>query len=164
MMRLNKKGFTLIELMIVLAVVAVLTAVLVPTFASVVGNANELNAVAVASSLYRKCLALDLADGKCDGQERGVVGSISNNRTKLAGGKQVPWAFLYEVNRASGIVTFVIFDGTYFVKRNSDGTFLAERAAVDPRSGDPTASESFGYKYEMRFKDIVPIGVRPSCI
>lgn len=37
----SKKGFTLVELVIVIAVIAILAAILVPTFSSVINNANE---------------------------------------------------------------------------------------------------------------------------
>ena len=41
MKRNNKKGFTIVELVIVIAVIAVLAAVLIPTFASLIKKANE---------------------------------------------------------------------------------------------------------------------------
>lgn len=37
----SKKGFTLVELVIVIAVIAILSAILVPTFSSVIGSANK---------------------------------------------------------------------------------------------------------------------------
>ena len=37
----NKKGFTLVELVIVIAVIAILAAVLIPTFTSVITRANQ---------------------------------------------------------------------------------------------------------------------------
>lgn len=40
-MKLNKKGFTIVELVIVIAVIAILAAVLIPTFNSVINKANE---------------------------------------------------------------------------------------------------------------------------
>ena len=39
--RNNKKGFTIVELVIVIAVIAILAAVLIPTFSSIVKKANE---------------------------------------------------------------------------------------------------------------------------
>ena len=36
----NKKGFTIVELVIVIAVIAILAAVLIPTFSSLVKKAN----------------------------------------------------------------------------------------------------------------------------
>lgn len=43
MKKMNKKGFTIVELVIVVAVIAILSAVLIPTFSSVVHNANVSN-------------------------------------------------------------------------------------------------------------------------
>lgn len=40
----SKKGFTLVELVIVIAVIAILAAILVPTFATVIGKANKTKA------------------------------------------------------------------------------------------------------------------------
>ena len=41
MKRSNKKGFTIVELVIVIAIIAILAAVLIPTFASLIQKANE---------------------------------------------------------------------------------------------------------------------------
>lgn len=40
-MKNNKKGFTIVELVIVIAVIAILAGVLIPTFASIVKKAND---------------------------------------------------------------------------------------------------------------------------
>ena len=37
----NRKGFTIVELVIVIAVIAILATALVPTFGNVIGNANK---------------------------------------------------------------------------------------------------------------------------
>ena len=49
--RKNKKGFTIIELVIVIAVIGVLTAVLVPTFINLVGRANEASDQSLVKNL-----------------------------------------------------------------------------------------------------------------
>ena len=41
----NKKGFTIVELVIVIAVIAILAAVLIPTFSTIVGKANNSSAL-----------------------------------------------------------------------------------------------------------------------
>ena len=41
MKKRKRKGFTIVELVIVIAIVAVLTAVLIPTFASLIEQANN---------------------------------------------------------------------------------------------------------------------------
>ena len=59
----NKKGFTIVELVIVIAVIAILAAVLIPTFASIVNKANisadqqavrQMNVALVAGSVEGK--------------------------------------------------------------------------------------------------------------
>ena len=49
-MKLNKKGFTIVELVIVIAVIAILAAVLIPTFNSVITKANESAALQEAKA------------------------------------------------------------------------------------------------------------------
>ena len=43
MKRNNKKGFTIVELVIVIAVIAILAGVMIPTFGSIIENAKESN-------------------------------------------------------------------------------------------------------------------------
>lgn len=57
MKKLNKKGFTIVELVIVIAVIAVLAAVLIPTFSGVVNRANESAAMQQAEIAYKNLLA-----------------------------------------------------------------------------------------------------------
>ena len=52
----NRKGFTIVELVIVIAVIAILAGVLIPTFANVVGNAKESAALQEAKSMYSEYL------------------------------------------------------------------------------------------------------------
>ena len=59
----NKKGFTLVELVIVIAVVAILAAVLIPTFASLVKRAN-LSADEQAVRQINTLLATEFATDK----------------------------------------------------------------------------------------------------
>ena len=57
MKKMNKKGFTIVELVIVIAVIAILSAVLIPTFSGVVANAKETAAVADAKAAYQQYVA-----------------------------------------------------------------------------------------------------------
>ena len=54
MKKMNKKGFTIVELVIVIAVIAILSAVLIPTFSGVVDNAKKTAAVADAKAAYQE--------------------------------------------------------------------------------------------------------------
>lgn len=50
--RLNKKGFTLIELIVVIAILAILAAILIPSLTDYIRKANESKNGANARSLY----------------------------------------------------------------------------------------------------------------
>lgn len=62
MKKLNKKGFTIVELVIVIAVIAILAAVLIPTFSNVISNSKDSKAVSEVKAAYEATLADDLAD------------------------------------------------------------------------------------------------------
>ena len=66
MKRNNKKGFTIVELVIVIAVIAILAGVLIPTFAGIVAKANASKALQEAQNAYKEAYALAIADGKID--------------------------------------------------------------------------------------------------
>lgn len=48
----NKKGFTIVELVIVIAVIAILSAVLIPSFSGIIGNAQKTTAAQEARNMY----------------------------------------------------------------------------------------------------------------
>ena len=49
----NRKGFTTVELVIVIAVIAILATVLIPTFSNLIGKAEESAALQEASSVFK---------------------------------------------------------------------------------------------------------------
>ena len=67
----NKKGFTIVELVIVIAVIAILAAVLIPNLSRLVGKANESSAMQAARSEYQAYLAEYAKD--LDGTEDFVI-------------------------------------------------------------------------------------------
>ena len=56
-MRNNRKGFTIVELVIVIAVIAILAGVLIPTFAGVTSKAKDSKALQEAKNAYTADLA-----------------------------------------------------------------------------------------------------------
>ncbi len=66
MKKSNKKGFTIVELVIVIAVIAILAAVLIPTFSNVVENAKKSAAMQNARNAYEEYLAKNVGDASFD--------------------------------------------------------------------------------------------------
>lgn len=62
MKKTNKKGFTIVELVIVIAVIAILAAVLIPTFTNVVEKANQSAALQEAHN----AMTNDLVEANAD--------------------------------------------------------------------------------------------------
>lgn len=64
-MKNNRKGFTTVELVIVIAVIAILAAVLIPTFANLISKANQSAALQEVRAAYSELVAdLDYANGE----------------------------------------------------------------------------------------------------
>lgn len=65
----NRKGFTITELVIVIAVIAILAAVLIPTFSGIIEKANKNAALQEARNVYTQYVADNAASGtaKADG-------------------------------------------------------------------------------------------------
>ena len=59
----KRKGFTIVELVIVIAVIAILAGVMIPTFASVVKKANKSAALQEARNIYTEYVAVAAEDG-----------------------------------------------------------------------------------------------------
>ena len=69
--RKSKKGFTIVELVIVIAVIAVLAAVLIPTFISLTAKANKASDESLVTSL-NKALAIEEVDHKVNNMHDAV--------------------------------------------------------------------------------------------
>ena len=63
MKRSTKKGFTIVELVIVIAIIAILAAVLIPTFASLIQKANESNDIQAAKNMNTFLAMANVTDG-----------------------------------------------------------------------------------------------------
>jgi type IV pilus assembly protein PilA len=78
-MKTNKKGFTLVELVIVIAVIAILAAVLLPTFAGIIDRANENASYQRARSTMDEVLGAEYYETLTD--MSGMVFSITKGNS-----------------------------------------------------------------------------------
>ncbi len=109
-MKNNKKGFTIVELVIVIAIIAILAAVLIPTFSNVIGKANESKCLQAAKTTFEDTYAQDAADGDIDGK----IGN--NNVSTVASGAGIK---TYTASNQA-VTKYEYTDGTYTTKYESN--------------------------------------------
>lgn len=90
MKNMRKKGFTITELVIVIAVIAILAAVLIPTFTGLVGKAKESVALQESRAALNAVISDD--DIAAEIEEGGVCYIVYND------GETVKW-YKYESNQ-----------------------------------------------------------------
>ena len=105
MKKSNKKGFTIVELVIVIAVIGILASVLIPTFASVIDKANASAALQELKSAYTIALAEAIKDGSVTSETVYVLAN-GDVKTALGQNETAVWTFEFtnentaEVTRA----------------------------------------------------------------
>ena len=91
MKKLNKRGFTIVELSIVVAVIAILSAVLVPTFTGMVKKSKNTATIQDAQAAYTQYITTAIDKG--DEYEANAIYEVEvNNTTKyiaLKAGKAI---------------------------------------------------------------------------
>ena len=63
-MKNNRKGFTIVELVIVIAAIAILIGAMLPTLTGVVNDAREYAALMRVTAAYKEALSEAMADGE----------------------------------------------------------------------------------------------------
>lgn len=107
----KKRGFTIVELVIVIAVIAILASVLIPTFTKVVQAAKDSKNLQEARNAYTEALAVVLADG-----------DITANETTTVDGWKVEFTTAGKTNATvtkgeeSNAVTYEMTDGVFAKK------------------------------------------------
>lgn len=88
--RKGKKGFTIVELVVVIAVIAILAAVLIPTFVGLIQTANESTAFMDANNLVTTLIP-ELLDGENDDTDLLIFSA--------KGGKIYVYGFRHDIRR-----------------------------------------------------------------
>lgn len=110
MKKSSKKGFTIVELVIVIAVIAILAAVMIPTFSGIITKARESAALQQATAQYKDVLGVtdfaSIANDKnpdayikIEVQKKAYYFSVENGEIALV--KNAPAATLYTGTEAA---------------------------------------------------------------
>ncbi|MCH4013856.1 MAG: type II secretion system GspH family protein [Solobacterium sp.] len=130
----NKKGFTLAELLIVVAIIGVLVAISIPIFTSQLEKAREATDLANIRSAYAECTTAVLTgeadDGVTEDKDTGAysksvdisqtkAGWLSSNADVKLAGKAVSSFTWKPADGANGSVKVTVNkDGTFDVTKN----------------------------------------------
>ncbi len=111
-MKRIQKGFTLIELMIVVAIIGILAAVAIPAYQDYTVKAKVTEASSISAPV-RAALALAFSDGTLNVLANGTAGSSTNELLGLAAATSITGKYVTSVTAASttalvGTVTVVM--------------------------------------------------------
>ena len=111
-MKKNKKGFTIVELVIVIAVIGILAAVLIPTFTNVVENSH----IAAIKEEARNSVVAYIADNNGEFDE----GILDESENTVDGDK---WT-----KNSGETVTYTYTNNNYQVDVDENGNLIADSA------------------------------------
>ena len=140
MKKTNKKGFTIVELVIVIAVVAILAAVLIPTFVNVVNKANVSNDTALVKNINTTLATEEVEDGKpatmYDALKMAENGGFDVSKLTPRSSGEIVWD--EETNR------FALIDGNKTVFAEN-GKTITESSKIWKFVSADNLSENTGY-------------------
>ena len=136
----NNKGFSLVELIVVIAIMIVLVAVLAPVFTKYVEQSRRATDVQNANSIAEAVL-VDAADGTIDKDiaatvvDAGKPSSIKSQPVTKGDAVKKGATFTYEYAKSSNTVTV-------YVTGDTSKTNLATEAGAEAYKNDETADDA----------------------
>lgn len=139
----NKKGFTLIEMLVVIAIIAILVAIIVPTVTVSLKKANAATDAANLRSVLGEANVIVF-----NGEKHEAITQIEIENIHS---KSCPDADMYVVYTLPGFIGVFFVDGTnyysldYFSELAFSGS--TEITTADPRTYDPMFTEANGAEW-----------------
>lgn len=137
MKRLGKKGFTLVELMVVIVIIGILVAIIVPSVTSAVNSAKKQSALADAKSQLTTW-SIEVATATAGSNTaKYFVGDVETALTEA------------EALRIAGEKVFMNTELGLIVIENGTARWAEAGETLPPASGD--------YYYEMKVENVITI-------
>lgn len=136
MKRLGKKGFTLVELMVVIVIIGILVAIIVPSVTSAVNSAKKQSALADAKSQLTTW-SIEVATAGSTTTAKYFVGGVETTLTEA------------EALRIAGEKVFMNTELGLIVIENGTARWAEAGETLPPASGD--------YYYEMKVENGITI-------
>ncbi len=127
----TKKGFTIIELVIVIAVIGILAAVLIPTFSGVIEKANESAAMQAARNEYELFLAEHAAEMK--GTENYTIVTNGYKFSVKAGQFDATATKLETSDNFTGKIDLTQIKGVKYTASVTDTLYKLDGSTVDTK-------------------------------
>ena len=124
----NRKGFTIVELVIVIAVIAILATVLVPTFSGIVTKANDSAALQEARNELTEYL-------------------IENNASISK----------HAVIKADDTHYYRVVDGSLYTENGTVKVYATQALAIDGFAADTDANDNITKNWAATFSDGVNV-------
>lgn len=120
MKKKSKKGFTLIELVVVIAIMGILAAILIPVISGFITRANKAANEANARNLYNSVamvLAMEENAGTVSGSVSGGTGDLPPAVEELFG--DVPAGDSWSYTVSGDIVTKAVYNGVPYPRESN---------------------------------------------